>query len=370
MSGCDDITDLQINHLKTKQELASAKILIILFYAVFVLYELIIKITGFHKAIVPTEQYPTYTLIQNLMYGFILLVLPFLLITLKRNPYQVKYLLFGLYIGAYTVFEIIVYSLIDMEYGTATITDMILLLTVPIFVNKRYFKMVFGFIIAKILLITFLTGNPLVFLGVIIFLFIGAIAWIILVQFTNYIKYTNHLHEAERELEWFKSIAYKDELTGAYTKRFINLELQELSNEQNQAIGYVMMDLDNFKEINDRYNHDVGDQVLQRIVKLIQEALDYDDLIGRYGGDEFILLLKNKSFDEMKIQVEGIKNRLETTKFDVLFNETILSFQLTASFGFYFVIENNDVNPIDALKEADNRLIQSKQKGKNQLTFN
>jgi diguanylate cyclase (GGDEF)-like protein len=359
--------EIKIENLKRNQEKQSAKILIILFYGVFGLYELFLKLAGFHQTIVPVEDYPLFRLLQNILYGFLLFILPLQLMYLRKDPYKVKYISFGLYVLAYTVFEIMVYRLIEMEYATATILDMIFILISPIFVSRLYFKVVFGLIIGKILMITIITGNLMVFLGMIIIVFLGIIAYIILVRFTSYLNYTHHLYEAERELELYKSIAYKDELTGVYTKRFINLELEELNRRQEKEIGFVMVDLDNFKMINDQFNHVIGDQVLIKVVDLVQGELEYEDFIGRYGGDEFILLLKDKTEKEMKLQLSKIQSKLDSSQIIIKLDDKTHSFHVTASIGFYYM--DGHIDAFDALREADNRLITAKQEGKNHIIY-
>jgi diguanylate cyclase (GGDEF)-like protein len=96
---------------------------------------------------------------------------------------------------------------------------------------------------------------------------------------------------AEREL---KRMAEEDVLTGIANRRHFNIEARralEQANRHNQKLSILMFDLDNFKDINDKYGHNIGDEVLREMAKRMQECFRKSDLPGRWGGEEFIALL-------------------------------------------------------------------------------
>jgi len=254
-----------------------------------------------------------------------------------------------------------------MTYNTATLVDAAFILLSPVFIDKKYFWTVYLTLFLKLTVIAGITQHLIVIIGLIFIMAIGLISYVILMLFSNYIAQAEQLFLNTKEVEWYKSIAYKDELTGVYSKRYMNLELKSLDEERYQPIGIVMFDIDDYKLINDHYNHSVGDDVLRRIAHLVQEQLDFEDQIGRYGGDEFILILKNKSPQTMLQLVEAIRKCLE--QFRVLVNQHH-EVNVTATFGVYVILEEDNIRAADALKKADQLLIDAKQYGKNQIKTN
>lgn len=363
------LNDLDL--LKVNQEKRAIRILLIIFYSVFFLYEMYLRFGKFHQVVLGNDDYQLFTMFQFILYTLLMTIYPISLILIRKNKvFQIKYMCFLVYFFSYILFEILVYHFIQAPYFTATIIDMIFVLITPILINKRYFWIVFSMIFLKITIVAFITQSAIVGLGVSIIFFLGIISYIILIRFINYLKKTTELFEAKIELEMYKIIAYKDDLTNVYSKRYMNLELKELDQQGVKEIGLVMLDIDRFKEINDRYNHDVGDQVIKLFVECIKSELDFDNVIGRFGGDEFIIILKNKTYEEMKSLIVSIRDKLQVTHFKINFNNELLTLHLTASFGLYYLSQNDPKTPQEALKEADNLLVQSKQNGNNQFLSN
>lgn len=121
-----------------------------------------------------------------------------------------------------------------------------------------------------------------------------------------YLNIDNHI---------LKHISTTDKLTGVLTRKYFDFQLDELIENQNKYQGQfslLMLDIDDFKDINDNYGHQKGDEVLALIGKEIKENVRSTDLVARYGGEEFILVLFNTSIKEgMKIGEkvkEGIEN--------------------------------------------------------------
>ncbi len=119
-----------------------------------------------------------------------------------------------------------------------------------------------------------------------------------------------------------KKINYQDYLTGAFNrKKFFDIT-ENLSQNYNTV---VMMDIDHFKKINDTYGHSKGDLVLKEIVEIIKENIRKDDLIFRWGGEEFLILFKDVDAQTAFNIIQKIKNLIETHDFDGI--------KVTASFG-------------------------------------
>ncbi|WP_026671993.1 GGDEF domain-containing protein [Alkalihalobacterium bogoriense] len=171
-------------------------------------------------------------------------------------------------------------------------------------------------------------------------------------------------NKVERDL--FEEMAYTDKLTGAYNRNYFQSNLN-LWQESVEDIGIVVTDIDNFKKVNDSYNHSVGDQVIQHYVQFLSSFLDDDDILIRTGGEEFTILLKKMSRSECLDVVNEIQKTLENTIVPVHFEEQIVNISYSASFGFYFYTRSRAIRFEKACVQADNLLYLAKKQGKNRV---
>lgn len=159
-----------------------------------------------------------------------------------------------------------------------------------------------------------------------------------------------------------KTLMLKDSLTGLYNHTNIQTQLEfELrrAERQNQPLTFIMIDVDNFKDVNDNYGHPVGDQVLKALSLLLQQRLRKTDIIGRYGGEEFALVLPNTSFEESFRICENIRKsfaelRHYTDKQD-----------FTVSFSAGIASRPPYGDATDLIKAADEALYKAKHAGRN-----
>lgn len=153
--------------------------------------------------------------------------------------------------------------------------------------------------------------------------------------------------------------AFTDNLTGIYNRNYLE-SIKPLINPKNYTV--VMADIDHFKQINDTYGHDKGDYVLKKFARILTENLRKNDLVFRFGGEEFLILLntpvKNKEI------IYNIIDRLRRTV-----EETEISgIKMTASFGIF--MDTDKVNDLeDAIKRADTALYKAKEEGRNRIVF-
>lgn len=143
---------------------------------------------------------------------------------------------------------------------------------------------------------------------------------------------------------------------------YIQKEIEKSKN-LNKTFLILMIDLDDFKKINDRYGHDIGDLLLVSVSKLIKENLKETDIIGRYGEDEFIIILPETNKEEALIVAENIRNILINENFQI---NNKLRLSISASIAIVeFPTHGEDIKSL--LKSADISLYKAKKEGKNKV---
>jgi len=160
----------------------------------------------------------------------------------------------------------------------------------------------------------------------------------------------------------------EDPLTGACNRRGLEsrmAEMIQLCIEGEQPLGVLFFDLDNFKPHNDELGHEAGDNALKVFVNVLRNSIRSEDLVVRYGGDEFVAVCMGPSFDELKSISRRVRERFEA-QFHGLTDET----SLTASVGGIYCSHEElpGIEIATALQEADKRMYESKRRGKNQST--
>jgi diguanylate cyclase (GGDEF)-like protein len=176
---------------------------------------------------------------------------------------------------------------------------------------------------------------------------------------------TRQLEVANRQLREEKVTlqitSITDGLTGLYNRTYA---LERFDQEVSAARRYrkklsvIMFDLDHFKRVNDFFGHQIGDSVLQRVAQIFRYTLRDSDLIGRYGGEEFLIVLPETDCMEATFVAERIRRDVETQKW----SETRL--EVTISGG---VAEYGGGNAEQLIRRADSLMYQAKQLGRNRI---
>ena len=160
-----------------------------------------------------------------------------------------------------------------------------------------------------------------------------------------------------------------DQLTGVYNRKKLNALLQKYERTGTPAdLGVVMMDIDYFKRYNDTYGHQAGDNVLKNVADVLKESVRKKDIVIRYGGEEFLILLNGVKAKAAEDICQGIHTRLKERAIPHVASE--VSEHVTMSMGLVFQKEKNGLVLEKLIGKADECLYQSKEAGRNRLTVN
>ncbi len=176
----------------------------------------------------------------------------------------------------------------------------------------------------------------------------------------------SNLKDKEIELQMLNKELTKltniDPLTGIYNRRYfynISKELIALTKRENRELSLAIIDIDDFKQINDTHGHDIGDDVLKLLVKKVRETIRNSDILIRFGGEEFIVLLSNTSSKQAMIVMEKVREVIEEQKF-------MKNVSFTISIGISEHIKE-EIAIESLFKRADLALYSAKESGKNRV---
>jgi diguanylate cyclase (GGDEF)-like protein len=180
------------------------------------------------------------------------------------------------------------------------------------------------------------------------------------------LKTIRDVTEERKIQETLKTLATTDSLSGLNNRaEFMNLAQREfvLAKKHNEELSLLMMDLDCFKNINDTYGHAAGDEVIREIGSLLMASFRKTDIVGRIGGEEFAVVLKNTSLNDGIKAAEKFRETVEGKK--VIYRKQEISF--TVSIGVAAICSDvDDSNSIeDILIKADDALYKAKAMGRN-----
>lgn len=184
-----------------------------------------------------------------------------------------------------------------------------------------------------------------------VFMIIGVI-----ICLSRYLQY----HQQMRIIglnEELKALSEKDELTGVYNRRYFNkMIIETLGHEKKGAMGFILLDVDFFKGINDTYGHQAGDEVLIEICRLIKACIHGPEALARWGGEEFILLLPQIDGERLRGRAEEIRQRIEAHDFPK-------GIHVTVSLGCTLYKDNEGYATM--FNRLDRALFEAKDRGRN-----
>ena len=154
----------------------------------------------------------------------------------------------------------------------------------------------------------------------------------------------------ERE-ERINYLLYHDQLTGLYNHRFLQKEMERLDTERQLPLSIIMVDVNGLKLVNDSYGHNKGDELLQKAADILQNSVRSEEIIARWGGDEFVILLPGTSRQEAEKVFERIKEKCRKTEKD----------DLPVSLGMGIGVKKEPDESIEeTLNEADDNMYKDK----------
>ena len=178
----------------------------------------------------------------------------------------------------------------------------------------------------------------------------------------------NQVEGARKQAELYRELAGTDSLTNLVNRRHF-LEIADSAvqqaNKDKSQLAIIIVDIDKFKNVNDRYGHRTGDEVLSIVAGSIKKSLRREDVAGRYGGDEFVILLSHATSDQCLKIAERIRQTVAQTPIQI--DQAAIS--VTLSVGVVSI----DPDRVSALAElidsADQAMYLAKQKGRNRVTM-
>ncbi len=163
-----------------------------------------------------------------------------------------------------------------------------------------------------------------------------------------------------------KILQYKaqhDRLTDIYNRQKIDEVLEKIcgySSRRKEEVGIIMFDIDHFKKVNDQFGHIIGDEVLKKVAYMIRKNIREEDIFGRWGGEEFLIILRHTSIENTHKKAEMLRKSIENMNYPKIPH-------ITASFGVTQISRND--TPQTLIKRADLALYKAKTQGRNRVVL-
>jgi len=168
------------------------------------------------------------------------------------------------------------------------------------------------------------------------------------------------IEDIESRIKQLYNIAIKDEKTGLYNFRFFKSFLSietEKSQRFNERLSLAILDIDNFKSVNDKFGHAQGDFVLKQLASLLKNSIRKTDVVARFGGEEFVILFSFTDVKKSKIASERIRQKIKNSTY-------LKNYDVTVSIG---VTEFKNETLYDFFRKADEALAYAKKHGKDKV---
>ncbi len=177
----------------------------------------------------------------------------------------------------------------------------------------------------------------------------------------------SNLEQTQKEL---KLLASTDPMTNLYNRRYfskVSEHILDLAKRDKTSLCVIMLDIDKFKNINDTYGHKVGDEVIIDLANRLNDKTRNSDIVCRFGGEEFVILLPDTTINGAFIIAEKIREEVENYEIDLEYGRYL---KYTISIGVSEVIHDEDVNIEATIHRADEALYKAKNSGRNKTICN
>ncbi|OUT14499.1 diguanylate cyclase response regulator [Campylobacter concisus] len=174
----------------------------------------------------------------------------------------------------------------------------------------------------------------------------------------------NNTIEAMENINKIANFANRDFLTGVYNRRFFYSDVEEyvqVAEETNEPYAFAMIDVDYFKKINDKYGHDGGDKVLKSIAKILNDNTKGSDIVARFGGEEFCVVLKKINKEEAVKFFVNLRAKVAENEVTIKKEKVKVTISIGVSFG------NGHCEIDDMLEACDSALYTAKENGRNRV---
>lgn len=254
---------------------------------------------------------------------------------------------------------------ITQPLGVAAGITYVAAIALALVAQSKYLVLLFGALGTILTLAGFLVSHPLSNVSnEIVILNRGlSIFALLTVTITGFVL----IHKQERFDQQLTELANTDPLTGLLNRRLLLKEMSRRMDEARRygsALSVMMLDIDRFKRVNDRHGHLAGDRVLREVAGVIKSCARRTDYVGRYGGEEFLLVCPNTDADEAAILSERIRSSVEGLGEP----ELRIPRKITVSIGVaemtYAELESKEL-----LASADRGLYRAKKAGRNQVAI-
>lgn len=175
--------------------------------------------------------------------------------------------------------------------------------------------------------------------------------------------------QLRKNLEEGLSLALVDPLTGIFNRRYLNARLPKAivrTRQSQKPVSILMIDVDHFKLVNDKYGHNAGDIVLRQIAAILQDNVRPFDLLARIGGEEFVVVMPEADLNAAAVIGERLRKRIAEAKIQVDKQGTIL--QTTVSIGCAEIDCHEEETAETVIERADKALYDAKQNGRNRVS--
>ncbi len=182
----------------------------------------------------------------------------------------------------------------------------------------------------------------------------------------THVKLTNQTQALQDAQAKLKEQANRDPLTDLYNRRYfagISEKIVSISQRAQEPISVMMIDIDDFKKVNDTYGHSVGDEVIKQLADKLTHSIRESDIVARFGGEEFAVVLSNTDKEDALVFAERFRTDIEHLNF--VYEKLPIDF--TVSIGLDAFDNQSDKIIDDTLKRADKALYSAKNMGKNRV---